>query len=83
MNLRPTLDRVHIRRDETPGMSGRLHIPEGAREELTTGTVIAVGPECDILAPGDRIIFGKYAGDIISENELIVGVDEILAIMED
>lgn len=84
--LRPISDRVIIRRDLAPGMSGRLHIPEQAQESLLTGTVIAAGPDCLTVQDGDRVIFEKYAGSEVKddgETLLIVSEGEVLATMED
>jgi chaperonin GroES len=84
MSLRPLHDRVIIKRldQETKTASG-IVIPESAAEKPDQGEVIAVGPgkrdndgkriEPD-LKVGERVLFGKYAGQQVKVdgNELLV-----------
>ena len=84
MSLRPLHDRVIVKRldQETKTASG-IVIPESAAEKPDQGEVIAAGPgkrdangkriELD-LKVGDRVLFGKYAGQSIKVdgNELLV-----------
>ena len=72
MSLRPLHDRVIVKRldQETKTASG-IVIPESAAEKPDQGEVLAVGPgkrdndgkriEPD-LKVGERVLFGKYAG---------------------
>jgi len=84
MSLRPLHDRVIVKRldQETKTASG-IVIPESAAEKPDQGEVIAAGPgkrdangkrvELD-LKVGDRVLFGKYAGQSVKVdgNELLV-----------
>jgi len=88
MSLRPLGDRVIVKRldNETTTSSG-IVIPESAAEKPDQGEVLAVGPgrfndhgkrvEIDVKV-GDRVLFGKYAGQGIKING-----DELLVLRED
>lgn len=94
MELRPLHDRVLIRRiEESETKVGSIVIPDSAKEKPQQGEVVAVGngrlldtgervaPD---VAPGDRILFGKYSGSEIKiegEEYLILREDEILGVL--
>lgn len=84
MSLRPLHDRVIVKRldQETRTASG-IVIPDSAAEKPDQGEVLAVGPgrhdsDGRRIAPelnvGDRVLFGKYAGQTVKvdRNELLV-----------
>jgi chaperonin GroES len=91
VQLTPLHDRVIVKRiEEKESVKGGIIIPDSAKEKQTEGEIIAVGPgrrEKGELHPldvkvGDRIIFGKYAGNEIKiedEEYLILKEDDILA----
>jgi chaperonin GroES len=95
MNLRPLHDRVIIKRldNETKTASG-LVIPETAAEKPDQGEILAVGTgkkdESGKSIPldvkvGDRVLFGKYAGQTVKVdgNELLVMREEdIMAVVQ-
>lgn len=95
MNLRPLHDRVIIKRldNETKTASG-LVIPETAAEKPDQGEVLAVGTgkkdDSGKVIPldvkvGDRVLFGKYAGQTVKVdgNELLVMREEdIMAVVQ-
>ncbi|MBD1388949.1 co-chaperone GroES [Neiella sp. HB171785] len=95
MALKPLYDRVVVRRleAETTTKAGII-IPDKSAEKPTQGEVIAVGEgaicesgEVRALAvrPGDRILFGQYAGTktkVDGEELLIMKESDILAIVE-
>jgi chaperonin GroES len=95
MNVRPLHDRIIVRRlEEGEQHVGGIIIPDTAKEKPQQGTVIAAGNgkmnddgkrvPLDVRA-GDRILFGKYAGQEITldgEEYLIVKQDEVLAVIE-
>jgi chaperonin GroES len=95
MNLRPLHDRIIVQRlEEGEQHIGGIIIPDTAKEKPQQGTVIAAGNgktkddgkrvPLDVKA-GDRILFGKYAGQEIKldgEEYLIVKEDEVLAVIE-
>ncbi len=95
MHVRPLHDRVLIRRvEEKEVVKGGIIIPDTAKEKPMEGEVVAVGPgkmqddgkriPMDVK-PGDRILFGKYAGTEIKidDQELVImREEEILAVLE-
>ncbi len=95
MKFRPLHDRILVKRIEAETRSaGGLIIPESAKEKPLEGEVISVGPGKRMddgsvraigLEPGDRILFGKYAGDEIKlegEEHVIVREDDVLAVVD-
>lgn len=92
--IRPLNDRIIVRRTEDQEqMRGGLYIPDTAKEKPQEGEVIAVGNgklldsgqriSIDIT-PGDRILFGKYAGTEIKldgEEYLILREDDVLGVV--
>lgn len=95
MNLRPLHDRVIIKRlsSETKTASG-LVIPDNAAEKPDQGEVIAVGPgkrdDSGKVIPmdvkiGDRVLFGKYAGQVVKMNDeelMVMREEDIMAIVQ-
>ena len=94
-NLRPVHDRVIVKRlDQETKTSFGLVIPESAAEKPDQGEVLAVGPgkkddDGKRVTPdvkvGDRVLFGKYAGQTvkIDGNEVLVMREEdIMAVVE-
>lgn len=87
MSLRPLHDRVVVRRiDAETTSSGGIIIPGKAAEKPNQGEVVAVGPGTTLdsgelrpltVAPGDRVLFGKY-----SPTELTIDGEELLVIRE-
>ena len=96
MTVRPLHDRIIVQRiDEGEQKVGGIIIPDSAKEKPQQGTVIAVGNgktndkgkriPLDVNA-GDRILFGKYAGQEIKldgEEYFIMKEDDVLAVIED
>ena len=70
MKLRPLHDRVIVKRleNETKTASG-IVIPDNAAEKPDQGEVLAVG---------DRVLFGKYSGQTVK-----VDGDELLVMREE
>ncbi|KKW68648.1 molecular chaperone GroES [Lampropedia cohaerens] len=95
MALRPLHDRVIVKRleNETKTAAG-IVIPDNAAEKPDQGEVLAVGPgkrkdNGEQIKPdvkvGDRVLFGKYAGQTVKvdgEEVLVLKEDDILAIVE-
>ena len=95
MNIRPLHDYVIVRRKEEEHLTaGGIVIPDAATEKPVQGEVLAVGngrilkggnvvpPD---VKPGDRVLFGKYAGTEIKledEELLMMHETDILAILE-
>ena len=94
MKLRPLHDRIIIQRlDEGEQRVGGIIIPDTAKEKPQQGKVIATGSgkvrddgkrvALDVKA-GDRILFGKYAGQEIKldgEDYLNMKEDEVLGVI--
>jgi chaperonin GroES len=95
MNIRPLHDRVIVHRlDEGEQHVGGIIIPDTAKEKPQQGTIIAAGNgkangkgariRLDVKA-GDRILFGKYAGQEIKidgHEYFIMKEDDVLAVIE-
>jgi chaperonin GroES len=95
MNLRPLNDRIIIERmdPETKTASGII-IPESGAEKPDQGIVVAVGAgkvleNGDIrpvgLKAGEKVIFGKYAGQTVKvegKELLVMREDDIMAVVE-
>ena len=95
MELQPLNDRVLVTRiEEEQKTKGGIVIPDTAKEKPQEGKVVAVGPgklddtgkriRLDVKK-GDRVLFGKYAGNEIKidgVDHLIMREDDILAIMD-
>ncbi|GAA5235317.1 co-chaperone GroES [Verticiella sediminum] len=95
MALRPLHDRVIVKRlDNERKTASGIVIPESAAEKPDQGEVVAVGPgkraDNGELSPlgvkaGDKVLFGKYAGQSVKvdgEEVLVIREDEILAVIE-
>jgi chaperonin GroES len=94
MALRPLNDRVIVKRlDNERTTASGIVIPDSAAEKPDQGEVIAVGPgkrteEGKVfpvdLKKGDKILFGKYAGQAVKvdgEELLVIREEEILAVI--
>ena len=95
MNIHPLYDRVVIKRcEEDKITSGGIVIPDSAAEKPVKGEVVAVGKgkilDNGTLCPlevkvGDKVLFGKYAGNEIKigdEKLLVMHENEIMAVFE-
>lgn len=90
MVLKPLADRVVI--EPAPAETktvGGIIIPDTAKEKPLKGTVIAVGTgtkdEAMVLAPGNQVLYGKYAGteiDLEGKKLLIMRQSDVLGILE-
>ena len=94
MALRPLHDRVIVKRlDNERKTASGIVIPDSAAENPDQGEVLAVGPgkkteEGKILPPdvkvGDKVLFGKYAGQSVKvdgDEVLVIREEEILAVI--
>jgi len=95
MKIRPLQDRVVVKRkeEETKTASG-IVLPGSAAEKPAQGEVLAVGPGRILdngsikpvdLKVGDKVIFGKYAGNTVKvgdEEVLILSESEIFGVLE-
>jgi chaperonin GroES len=95
MKVRPLQDRVVVKRiAEEEKTRGGIIIPDSAKEKPGEGEVIAVGSgkfndkgqlRALDVKKGDRILFGKYAGNEIKidgVDHVILREDEILGVLD-
>lgn len=95
MKIKPLGDKVLVEVLEAEEKTkGGIILPDTAKEEKTEGKVIAVGVgkvlESGKVQPpevkkGDRVIFGKYAGDEIvidGKKHKVLKESEILAVFD-
>lgn len=89
VNIKPLADRVLV--EPAPAeekTAAGIIIPDTAKEKPQKGTVIAVGSgkkdEPMTVKPGDKVLYGKYAGteiNIDGSDYLIMRESDILAII--
>jgi len=95
MKIRPLHDRVIIRRmEEERTTAGGIVIPDSATEKPIQGEVIAVGNGKILengevraldLKVGDKVLFGKYAGNEVKldgEELLVMREEDIMGVVE-
>jgi chaperonin GroES len=95
MKIRPLHDRVVIKRSEEERTTASgIVIPDSATEKPDQGTVVAIGngkkdDNGKIIAldvkVGDKVLFGKYAGQTVKvdgEELLVMTESDIMAIVE-
>jgi chaperonin GroES len=95
MKIRPLHDRVIVKRlDQERQTASGIVIPDSAAEKPDQGEVLAVGSgkilEDGRLSPlavkvGDRVLFGKYAGQTVKvsgEEQLVLREEDIMGVVE-
>lgn len=94
MKVQPLDDRVLVEPIEEDEKVGSLVIPDTAKEKPMMGLVKAVGndaelegklPLKDLVKVGDKVLFGKYAGQEIKidgKKLMIIKRDELLAVVK-
>jgi len=88
MKIQPLDERVLIEPIELEEKVGSIIIPDTAKEKPMMGHVIAVGTGEEVqklLKVGDKVLFGKYAGEEIKidgKKHLIIEREHILAKVE-
>jgi chaperonin GroES len=95
MKIRPLHDRVIVKRmEEERKTASGIVIPDTATEKPDQGEVIAVGPGkrddsgkliAMDLKVGDRILFGKYAGQSVKvegEELLVMREEDVMGVVE-
>lgn len=95
MKIRPLHDRVIVKRlEEERKTASGIVIPDTAAEKPDQGEVVAVGPgkrdengkhvALDVKA-GDKVLFGKYAGQTVKvegEELLVMREEDIMGVVE-
>ena len=95
MKILPLRDRIIVKRVEAQRTTASgIVIPDSAAEKPEQGEVLAVGPgrfnEKGELMPvqlqvGDRVLFGKYAGQTVKvdgEEILVMREDDVMGVIE-
>lgn len=95
MQIRPLHDRVIVKRLESERTTAAgIVIPDSAGEKPDQGEVLAVGPgkrdDAGKIIPmdvkvGDRVLFGKYAGQTVKaegEELLVMREEDIMGVLE-
>ena len=95
MKIRPLHDRVIVKRlEEERKTASGIVIPDTAAEKPDQGEVVAVGPgkrddQGKLIAMdlrvGDRVLFGKYAGQTVKvegEELLVMREEDIMGVVE-
>ncbi|MEA3228979.1 MAG: co-chaperone GroES [Campylobacterota bacterium] len=85
MNFQPLGNRVLVKRVEeaTTTMSGII-IPDNAKEKPSAGEVVAVSKEVTVLENGNKVLFGKYAGNEVAfegTKYIVLDVEDIFGIV--
>jgi len=89
MSIKPLADRVLVKPATAEEKTiGGIIIPDSAKEKPLKGEVIATGngtkDEEMVLNPGDKVLYGKYAGteiELDGEQFLIMRQSDVLAII--
>ena len=85
MNFQPLGNRVLVKRvEEANTTSSGIIIPDSAQEKPSAGEVVAVSKEVSVLENGNKVLFGKYAGNEVSmgaDKYLVLDVDDIFGII--
>jgi chaperonin GroES len=95
MNIRPLHDRVIVKRVEAERTTASgIVIPDSAGEKPDQGEVLAVGPgkrddagkyiAVDVKV-GDRVLFGKYAGQAVKvdgQEVLVMREEDIMGVLQ-
>jgi chaperonin GroES len=95
MNIRPLHDRVIVKRVEAERTTASgIVIPDSAGEKPDQGEVLAIGPgkrddngkqiALDVKV-GDRVLFGKYAGQAVKvdgEEVLVMREEDIMGVLQ-
>jgi len=81
-DLQPLWDRILVQPFDSDQMyGGKIWIPETAGEKPQWGLVIAAGPDCKAVEPGNVIMFGKYAGTEATGAEVIMAEKDAFGIL--
>ncbi len=85
MNIQPLDERVLVEPLDVEEKVGSIIIPDTAKEKPSMGKIVAVGTDEELqklVKVGDKVLFGKYAGEEIKidgKKHLIISRSDILA----
>ncbi|MBO5613595.1 MAG: co-chaperone GroES [Prevotella sp.] len=89
MNIQPLADRVLIKPAEAEEKIGGIIIPDTAKEKPLKGEIIATGngtkDEEMVLKVGDKVLYGKYAGQELEfegEKYMVMRQSDVIAIIK-
>ncbi len=90
LNIKPLADRVIVEPSAAEEKTaGGIIIPDTAKEKPQKGVIVAAGngkkDEPMTVKPGDKVLYGKYAGTEITiegKDYLIMRESDIVAIIE-
>jgi len=95
MHIRPLRDRIIVKRLEAERTTASgIVIPDNAAEKPEQGEIIAVGPGRQDdkgqtipmqVKVGDRVLFGKYAGQTVKvdgQELLVMREDDVMGVIE-
>jgi len=95
MQIRPLYDRIIVKRiDPLRQTASGIVIPDAAAEKPEQGEVVAVGTGRLLqdgsvrplqLKPGERVLFGKYAGQTVKLDDqelLVLREEDVLGVIE-
>jgi len=95
MKIRPLHDRVIVKRvEEERTSAGGIVLPDSATEKPSQGEVLAVGngkllDNGDVrpldVKVGDKVLFGKYAGNEVKvdgEEVIVMREEDIMGVLE-
>lgn len=94
MNLQPLDDRVLVEPIEEEEKVGSLVIPDTAKEKPMMGIIKAIGYDYDLkegkslkdlMKVGDKVLFGKYAGQEIKiggKKHMVISRSDLLAVVK-
>jgi chaperonin GroES len=94
MNIRPLHDRVIVKRvEEETTSAGGIVLPGSAAEKPSQGKILAVGNGKPLdngqirpmdVKVGDKVLFGKYAGNEVKvdgEDLIVMREEDIMAVL--
>jgi chaperonin GroES len=85
MNFQPLGNRVLVKRvEEATTTASGIIIPDSATEKPTAGEVVAVSKEVEVLVTGNRVLFGKFAGNEVAfegTKYIVLDVEDIFGII--
>lgn len=84
-NIKPLGARVLVERAEVEEKTASgIIIPDSAKESQNRGKVLAIGKDVEDVKVGDTVLYGKYNGTEIKENDkeyMIINSEDLLAIV--
>ena len=77
--------RILVQREPVDEAIGHIIIPAKYRSMSQIGIVKAVGPEVEDIVPGDKVLFGRYAGTAIQvegEECVLLWARDVMGVIE-